>query len=243
MPLIVDARERDLFSDLQGVEYEQRTLSVADFLVVDAEGNVLLAIERKTAADLEASVRDGRLAEQRARMLEAYGERAAYLIEGRVELSDARIAGPLVGLVVRHRVPVFRTSDKRDTVALIAHLVSAAAKGRLDRYTEATPAAAADAPKKKIVGSDAAVAMLACVSGVSAKAARAVLDVHGSVAGVVDAVRADARALTTIVVNGRKLGKAGEKIAAALLPGLKIACAEARDVEKATEAVPVEGAA
>jgi len=219
MPLIVDARERDLFPEMRALfDFEQRTLSVADFLVSDADGNVLLAIERKTAADLEASVRDGRLAEQRARMLEAYGERAAYLIEGSLQLSDARIAGPLVGLVVRHRVPVFRTGDKRETVALLAHLVAAAEKGRLHRYTDAAPAAAADAPKKKVVGADAAVAMLACVSGVSEKAARAVLEVHGSVAGVVDAVRADARALTSISVNGRKLGKAGEKIAGALVP-------------------------
>lgn len=219
--IVVDARERDIVA-LFGpdpVDLEVRTLDICDFLFLNDNGDVVLALERKTIADLDASLRDGRMADQRERMTAAYGSRVGYLIEGRIDWSDPKMAGALTGLIVRHRYPVFRTADKADTVSLLRHLDSSAAKGRLERYgvdgAQAGPVQTA--PKKRTDNPrDAGVAMLACVSGVSAAAAKAVLDVHTDVPRLVDALRADgAAAVKDIVLGKRKLGKIGDKLVAA----------------------------
>jgi ERCC4-type nuclease len=218
--IVADARERDVIASFgpDPADLQIRTLDVCDFLFLN--GNVVVfALERKTIADLDASLRDGRIADQRERMTAAYGSRVGYLIEGRVDWTDPKMAGALTGLVVRHRYPVFRTADKADTVALLRHLDASAAKGRLEQYSTegATAGPVQSAPKKRTDNPrDAGIAMLSCVSGVSAAAAKAVLDVHTDVPGLVDALRADgASAVKDIVLGKRKLGKVGDKLVAA----------------------------
>lgn len=216
--IVADARERDIIALFDPAEIDVRTLDVCDFLFFDPNGSVVLALERKTIADLDASLRDGRMADQRERMTAAYGSRVAYLIEGRVDHADPKTSGALTGLVVRHRYPVFRTADKADTVALLRHLDASAAKGRLEQYGSAVPMGPVQsAPKKRTDNPrDAGVAMLACVSGVSTAAAKAVLDKYTDVPGLVDALRADgASAVKDIVLGKRKLGKVGDKLVAA----------------------------
>lgn len=219
--IVVDARERDVIA-LFGpspLDLEVRTLDVCDFLFLDSNETVVFALERKTIADLDASLRDGRMADQRERMTAAYGTRVGYLIEGRIDHDDPKMAGALTGLVVRHRYPVFRTMDKSDTVSLLRHLNASAAKGRLEQYTADSVHAGPvqSAPKKRTDNPrDAGVAMLTCVSGVSVAAAKAVLDVHTDVPGLVDALRADgSSAVKDIVLGKRKLGKVGDKLVAA----------------------------
>lgn len=218
--IVVDARERDIIQLFgpEPADLEVRTLDVCDFLFLK-DDEVVLALERKTIADLDASLRDGRMADQRERMTAAYGSRVGYLIEGRVDHSDPKTAGALTGLVVRHRYPVFRTADKADTVALLRHLDASAERGRLEQYTAdgAQAGPVQSAPKKRTDNPrDAGVAMLACVSGVSTAAAKAVLDVHTDVPGLVDALRAQgSAAVKDIVLGKRKLGKIGDKLVVA----------------------------
>lgn len=215
MELILDDRERELIPLLQTATVKRLTL--ADVLLLDADGNVVLALERKTVADLEASVRDGRLQDQRARLVEAYGRRFAFVVEGKVDHGDPRLAGVMTGLVVRHRLPVFRTSSVKDTASLVEHLAKGAAQGKLEAYDACNPASVADAPKKKVLGRDAAEAMLSCVSGVSKAAARAVLEKYGDIKTVALALDAEGpSAVSGITVNGRKLGKVADKLAAAM---------------------------
>ena len=216
--IVVDARERDIIAMFGPDELDVRTLDVCDFLFLKGD-EVVFALERKTIADLDASLRDGRMADQRERMTAAYGARVGYLIEGRVDHADPKMAGALTGLLIRHRYPVFRTADKADTVALLRHLDASAEKGRLERYgvdgAQAGPVQSA--PKKRTDNPrDAGIAMLSCVSGVSAAAAGAVLDVYVDVPMLIDALRADgAAAVKDIVLSKRKLGKVGDKLVAA----------------------------
>lgn len=216
MTVTIDDRERDVIALCPSATVQRLTL--ADVLIHDSNGDVVLALERKTVADLEASVKDGRLQEQRARLIEAYGQRFAFVIEGAVDWTDSRMAGVMTGLILRHRLPVFHTADKRATAALIAHLDGGADKGKLAPYGADGPSKPAEAPKKKVAGRAAAESMLACVTGVSTAAARAVLDEHGDIRTLSQAL-ADhgAAAVSKLTVNGRKLGKVGDKLLSAMV--------------------------
>lgn len=221
MSIVADVRERDIIALLggAGVECAVETLPVADFLLADARGAVCMAAERKTIPDLTASARDGRLVDQRARMREAYGPRAAFIIEGAVDHGDPAVAGIITGLVFRHGFPVFRTADKADTVALLRHLLATADRDRLFPPGAAAPEAPpAGCGKKKVRDHrDAGEGMLACVSGVSVLAARAVMAVYEDVPALVRALERDgAAAVSEIVLGKRRLGAVGDKLMTAL---------------------------
>ena len=92
MKIIVDERERDLFTVLTGlpetshIQISKQVLPLGDISVESDDGQKLLLIERKTCADLLASIKDGRYDEQSYRLIhsEEYPVRhnIIYLVEG-----------------------------------------------------------------------------------------------------------------------------------------------------------------
>jgi hypothetical protein len=82
-------RERDLIPLLENIT--TRNLPVGDIWIGLSGEDILpggLIIERKTVADLEASIKDGRYREQRLRLLthcQETGARPLYIIEGHVD--------------------------------------------------------------------------------------------------------------------------------------------------------------
>ena len=101
MRIIIDERERDLFAALtaitvkkalpKGTTLEKRTLPLGDMILSanatnDGGGDKpTIIFERKTLADLAASIRDGRYAEQSFRLQNSAGvpaHRVIYVIEG-----------------------------------------------------------------------------------------------------------------------------------------------------------------
>jgi len=92
MKIIVDERERDLFTVLTGlpetphIQITKQVLPLGDISVESDDGQKLLLIERKTCADLLASIKDGRYDEQSYRLIhsEEYPVRhnIIYLVEG-----------------------------------------------------------------------------------------------------------------------------------------------------------------
>jgi len=136
---------------LSGCDLEVRRLDVGDAEIRGADGEVLLVVERKTLADLGASLRDGRYAEQRKRLTDAFGQgRVAYVLEGasgqsgftfgdeRKDVggtSAARLQGAALSLMLGSaRVPVVFTRDLSDTAAFLRR---AAAFLTADRPTAA----------------------------------------------------------------------------------------------------------
>ncbi len=95
---LLDDRERGLIGLLPS--WTVSHLSVGDIWIgLDASGSgpapYGLILERKTAADLEASILDGRYREQRARLLAVAAERQAhpvYVIEGDLDRLGARLS-------------------------------------------------------------------------------------------------------------------------------------------------------
>ena len=208
--IIADTRERHIINILPSAEVQ--CLSVADFLLTDSDGNVQLAIERKTISDLESSLIDGRFFEQRGRIIEAYGDRVAYLIEGDYDHSDTKLSGSITGLAFRHKIPVIRTKNVHDTVHFLMNASVAAEKGRLSESSlKAAPPC--HAPKKKAATpEDLAVAMLHAIPGVSTKIARSLINAYLSMPGLIKAVNLEYALMHNFRVGNRKLGKVGDRI-------------------------------
>ena len=76
--VVIDKRERALARLLR--DAEQQTLDVGDIKCTYENGGAWI-VERKTAQDLAASIRDGRWAEQKDRLLYC-GCKAFYVVEG-----------------------------------------------------------------------------------------------------------------------------------------------------------------
>ena len=93
--IIIDERERMLYEKLSEIHSTavpspdsviiKKVLDIGDISIVDDEDNNIVIIERKSLADLLASIRDGRYDEQSHRLLHSTGihpHNIIYLIEG-----------------------------------------------------------------------------------------------------------------------------------------------------------------
>jgi ERCC4-type nuclease len=227
---IVDDREhglRELFQDNFTVAH----LPVGDIWIgVDENQEPKengLIIERKSAADLESSIMDGRYREQRSRLMAYCTEKKAhpiYIIEGDLDRFNARLKKPalmkfLTRLSLRYHVSVFQTACVKETAELCALLAD---QMLTDPTTFEQPAKMTYVETRgtsREANSDDphvfACSVLACCRGVSAAGARAVLEGCG---GTLDGVwKAGEAALAAVVVGKQKFGAVKAKRLWALL--------------------------
>lgn len=128
MPIWFDYRERALLKLAPTVK--ELTPPVGDIWIGDLSGSNLMAggviLERKTGADLEASIMDGRYREQRGRLLAYAAEHkvaVGYVIEGILDRLDGRLTESallkhITRLQFHHRIPVVQTASSKETVRL-----------------------------------------------------------------------------------------------------------------------------
>jgi len=134
MPIWFDYREKALLKLAPSVK--ELTPPVGDIWIGDLSGCDLKAggviLERKTGADLEASIMDGRYKEQRSRLL-AYAQEhkvaVGYVIEGILDrlgsrLTESALLKHITRLQFHHRIPVVQTACAKETVTL-AELIEA----------------------------------------------------------------------------------------------------------------------
>lgn len=199
--IAVDAREGELRTALEAVVerecvcprrggadiIEHGSLDVGDVRVTDAGERVVILVERKTVADLAASVKDGRYREQKARMLNTETrarERThvyvyVYVIEGYssfAALSDAAQCFHLApstlqscvhGCMLREGIHVVFTRDVSDTAAYLSSLARYVA-----RHTDAlasTPEHASSAVSASASAGERSVQSALVASAVSSK--------------------------------------------------------------------------
>ncbi|MCD6518306.1 MAG: hypothetical protein J7M05_00070 [Anaerolineae bacterium] len=119
----VDRRELgsgvpEQLKEIGGVTLEVASLPLADYIL-----SPRLAVERKSANDLEASIIDRRLFAQVAELAQRY-ERVVYLIEGPTlyggRLHPNAIRGALSYLLVLAGVSVLRSEGPEDSAQLLA---------------------------------------------------------------------------------------------------------------------------
>ena len=138
--VIIDIRENKLVEQLKNLSFvfTSKSLDIGDIMITKAEIPFLI-IERKTIDDLKASVVDGRLREQRYRLLNASGlpsSRIMYIIEGDFQgksrrlisnergVSNSTVVGSIINMLFRDNIKVYRTNSVEETANFIIKLFS-----------------------------------------------------------------------------------------------------------------------
>lgn len=223
--LVLDTRERELITRLPDAPVQQ--LPVGDIWIGNTDISGALVIERKTVADLEASLLDGRYREQRTRLLAfcaEKGARAMYMIEGEMDRLNGRMTQEslqkiLNRLMLRYGVPVYHTQGIDETAKALCLLqtqyamdptVFQAETLSYSDVTTFTKRGNKDDPKQF------ALAALQQCPGVSVGIARSILEEFETLEGVFAAEESQ----IAVLKNGtRKVGPAVAKRLFALLHG------------------------
>ncbi len=170
-----------------GIDLEPEQLPAGDYVVSDR-----LVVERKTGADLAASIKDRRLFEQIGRLKESF-EAVVLVVEGEpVHIARASWEGALARALASG-ASLLRTEDPGDTASWLA---------RLNRLEGKPPSEVRGRPAARRPTSDLAdVAedVLRCLPGVSSVGARRLLEHFGSLRAV---FAADERALRGVAGIG-----------------------------------------
>ena len=139
--IIIDSREMKLIEqfNIQKFQHTTENLDIGDILI-KRELEPFLIIERKTIADLKASICDGRLREQRCRLLQASGlpsSKIMYIIEGpfnetgrrliksdRKQIDTSTLISSIINMMFRDNIKIHRTNSIEETSDFIIKLFS-----------------------------------------------------------------------------------------------------------------------
>lgn len=119
--IIVDDREAggDAIKELEklGARLEVKRLLVGDFILGEQA-----AVERKTRADFESSIIDGRLFEQARDLTANYAKPLLVVVGERFErLGTSHLRGALLALAMNYRLPVIFVKDEAALARLMFH--------------------------------------------------------------------------------------------------------------------------
>jgi ERCC4-type nuclease len=149
MKLKIDHREQDLIASCknfllgresyQGIELEISNLPIGDVILCDANGVEKVIIERKSIADLAASIKDGRYEEQSYRLngLSHANHNIMYIIEGdlnkvssfKSRIDKSVLYSAIFSLNYYKGFSVLRTNNLDETASLVCHMIYKLKKG------------------------------------------------------------------------------------------------------------------
>jgi len=197
--LVIDNREHHLIEALDGVcPVQVETLDIGDVLFRE-ESETVLVIERKTVADLKASICDGRAREQKARLLNCGIpiDKIMYLIEGDMDkplttrvsgIPVSTLLGSLINTQLRDGLKVYKTASLRETASYVQKLLDKLNKDgdKYFRRSEGISASkySATLSKKKKANMTPEVwfiSQLSLIPGITEKVAGKIVDVYPTV--------------------------------------------------------------
>ena len=127
--IIIDNREtklKEYFESKENFVFEN--LDIGD-IVIKKNGEIFLAIERKSLKDMAQSINDGRWREQRARLLSTIGfDKSMYIIEGDFldengfdinRVSQKTLKSALINLLIRDNIRLYFSKSVEDTIKFI----------------------------------------------------------------------------------------------------------------------------
>jgi hypothetical protein len=217
----LDDREHGLRPLLPHETFPFTHLPVGDIWIgVDENKQVRehgIVIERKSVADLEASILDGRYREQRSRLLAYTNEKKAhplYIIEGEMDrLGQVRLKQPalmkhLTRLAIRYHIAVFQTASIKETAELCLLLAEQWASDPTTFEQPKTMTYIETRGNSRQENSDDpkvfATSVLQCCRGISAAGSQAILAAFGStLKGVWEASKEQ---LAAVQVGKQKFG-------------------------------------
>lgn len=131
--LVIDHRETKLKELFKTQEVQYENLEFGDFQI-KIQDHPLLVIERKTLADLAASIVDGRYKNQKIKLLQNIdSNNLYYIIEGSFDfdtqiqvymngIPKSTIVSCMINTMIRDNIKVFVTKDIQDTYHLISSI-------------------------------------------------------------------------------------------------------------------------
>lgn len=150
MILQIDNREPDILKNYFRKNYlntQLKHLPLGDILI--QHNDIEVIIERKTITDLASSIRDGRLREQKIRLIHNYPKRnIIYIIEGDItkendsmhfnKINKYTVYSSIINMLVRDNIHLFMTTDIYNTIEFIEMLMKKIKKGTLKvvKYTD-----------------------------------------------------------------------------------------------------------
>ena len=158
---------------LAGFEVESASLPVGDYILSER-----VAVERKSAQDFTASLKDGRLFEQAERLRSEFSS-ALLLVEGRPRLAANVVDGTIASLL-RHGISVLRVANSEESIEWLLRLARQEARDN-QRPRIKGPRKASLEPEQSARHS------LAVLPGISAVKAERLLKHFGSLAAVANA--------------------------------------------------------
>ena len=212
MNLYIDCREAGLVPFFPGASVKQLTIGDA---VVERDGVEIAIIERKTVADLAASIKDGRYREQSIRLNECSvpNHNILYLIEGslrseKLPLPRKTLLASLVSLNYGKGFSVVRTESLEQTAEFIQVFFDKLSKE--DGYSKASEGCPVNTKKEKrdhITPGNIHQLMLSQIPFVSTQTAEAVLEQYKTVAALTTALQQDPTCLdrVTFLNSARKI--------------------------------------
>ena len=213
MTLYIDCREHALLARMKA---ESKQMSIGD-ISIEKEDQTIVLIERKTVADLAASICDGRYKEQQYRLLESTlpPHRIVYLIEGSMDtptsLPKKNLESALMSLWY-HGFSVMHTSGLDGTIEYLTMLVEKVNKEATDKdYISMVKIK----KKDKLTPENIDLLMLSQIPGVSTVTAKALLDVYGSMYALTTQLKENPSLLDTFT-TGEKKRKISKKIVESL---------------------------
>lgn len=225
--IVLDVREHELIRIMQPQVVAVAQLAVASKSPVVAQlpvGDVWIGspetteyavvAERKSVADLESSLKDGRYREQRTRLLSFCAEKKArplYIIEGGLQHSYQKktLWKVLNRLTMRYGVSILQTTSTKETAELIVAIAEQLTEDPLCFKAETLSYSDVQQFTKKGNKEDPETFTLAALqqcSGVSLEKAKAILETFKSFAGLLNASETAIADVKT--PNGRRLGPA-----------------------------------
>jgi crossover junction endonuclease MUS81 len=128
----IDNREKDIIQifEEKGYNILLENLDLGDFQFIDlTTKEPFIIIERKTYADLSASIKDGRYKEQKDRLLHSTKKsvRKIMLLEGldksKFTLSDKTLDGVIINTIIRDNIHLYMSKSKDETVMFIENII------------------------------------------------------------------------------------------------------------------------
>jgi len=192
--IAVDHREDDFFDARfrsRGADADRRALLVGDFLC-----SARLVVERKTRADFEQSVIDGRLFSQLPNLVSNY-ERVVVVVEGHSgdeRLSRESLLGAYASIIADFGASLVFTRDKEGTAELVFNLA------KHEQLSKKQPMRIY-ARRRTFTPSQTARAVVESLPMVGPKLAKALLSHFGSVEVLTQATERD---IATVPGVGKK---------------------------------------
>ena len=219
----------------KNVSIQKEQLPLGDAILVDSEGKEVLVVERKSLADLAASITDGRYAEQGLRLnsLPVHNHNIVYMVEGdllryvpkrvkamkRAPLDRYALISSLATIQYSKGFSVARTMSIQESALWLLQTASKIEKSKLSSCydSQEEPSDGDNSPgyvsvvkrvKKDNVTPDNICAIMLCqIPGVSTALAQAVAERYRDMGSLSSALREDGNVLNDIMLVSKTSGK------------------------------------